>query len=142
MSRRKFIPLLLVFCLALFGFAAVSAAQPNTGAANEVLAAFDKEPLFTEADIKAFIKIAPTLVAAVNANDEAKAVAAMASAGWNEIRGAYVTSKIGNGYLMLTDPEDTQALFDLVQMPNSLIPVESEMALIKIYAADLSEIFK
>lgn len=138
MLKKKTITKLLMVVLAICCLCLPAAAQTDA----DVLAAFAEEAPISEADIQTFIKIAPQLIEAVDANDEAKAVDVMAKAGWNEIRGAYATSKIGNGYLMLTDPEDTQTLFELVQMPDSLIPAENEMALIKKYEADLAKIFQ
>lgn len=138
---KKIVITLLITLMAAF-CANTTMAQTTAADNDNVLAAFEKEPPFAETDVQTFIKIAPELITAVDANDEAKAVEIMAKAGWNEIRGAYITSKIGNGYLMLTEPEDTQTLFELVQMPASLIPGENEMNLIKTYQADLAKIFQ
>ena len=139
---RKITLTLLMTLISIAGTGYALAQTADAEAENaKLMAAFANEGPLTETDIQTFIKIAPALLEAVDANDETRGLKLMEEAGWGEIRGAYVTSKIGNGYMMLTDAEDAQTLFELVEMPASLIPGESEMAVITKYQADLAKIF-
>lgn len=139
---KKIILTLLIALVSVACSGYALAQTTNAEAENaKLMAAFAQEGPLTEADIQTFIKIAPALLEAVDANDEARGLKLMEDAGWGEIRGAYVTSKIGNGYMLLTDAEDARTLFELVEMPPSLVPGESEMAIISKYQADLSNIF-
>lgn len=141
MLKKIILTLLITFMSAACTVSAMAQTSDAEAENARLIAAFAQEGLLTEADIQTFIEIAPALLEAVDANDESRGLKLMNDVGWSEIRGAYVTSKIGNGYMMLTDAEDTMILFDLVEMPASLIPGESEMAIISKYQADLSKIF-
>lgn len=133
---------LLLTLITFLGAGATLAQTAGSEAENaKLMAAFAKEGPLTEADLQTFIKIAPVLLEAVDANDEALGLKLMEGAGWGEIRGAYVTSKIGNGYMMLTDAENAQILFDLVEMPEFLIPGPKEITLINKYQTELSKFF-
>lgn len=139
---KKFIATLLLTLIIFLGAGSTLAQTAGSEAENaKLMAAFAKEGPLTEEDLLAFIKIAPALLEAVDANDEALGLKLMDQAGWGEIRGAYVTSKIGNGYMLLTDAENAEILFDLVEMPTSLIPDANELAIISKYQAYLAKFF-
>lgn len=139
---KKFIATLLLTLITFLGAGYALAQTADSEAENaKLMAAFANEGPLTEEDLLAFIKIAPALLEAVDTNDEALGIKLMDQAGWGEIRGAYVTSKIGNGYMMLTDAENTAILFDLVEMPTSLIPDANELAIISKYQAYLAKFF-
>lgn len=141
MLKKVFATLLIALISAVCAGSALAQATATEAENAKLMAAFANEGPLTEEDLLAFIKIAPALLEAVDANDEALGLKLMDQAGWGEIRGAYITSKIGNGYMMLTDAENAETLFDLVEMPASLIPNANELAVISKYQAYLANFF-
>lgn len=135
----------VIFMLFLvLGLACANAAPAQTGLSPaQMEAAFKLEAPITAEDVELFVKLGPELMALAETDNEAKILAFMREqGGWNEVRGPYVTTKIANGYMMLLMPEDAAVLFELAQMPASLIPDATEMQLLEARRTELDKIFE
>lgn len=136
--------IIISFVLALAVFAAATAG--NVGATPlelsvEEEALLNKEPPLTQKEIETFIEIAPKLMAAGESPDENAIMRVTAPLGWTKVRTVYIGAKVGLGYAMLTDPEQTLLLLENGLLPESYFPTEEEFELLKQYAGPLNELY-
>lgn len=119
MFKRNFMLLLLLAFLTFCAAPAV-ASELDEMSEEDAMAALAAEPSLTQADIDAFVKNAPALQTASEADDEAAYLKVIKEIGWSEIRAAYIPIKIGTAWAISQDPESAviiQALFPQEMMP-------------------------
>lgn len=95
----------------------------------EMLAAFEKEGPLTQKDIDGYLKLIPKAQDA--AADPAKAAALYKEAGFTEVRGNYVGTKMGIAMMMIDMGDNANAVLDENQIPKILRPTTDEVALVK-----------
>lgn len=82
----------------------------------------------TQADIDAYVTVFPKVQAAAMQQDAAATLAAFKEVGFDDIRGAYVFSKIGTAYAISTNPSMAEMVTS--QLPDSLKPTQAEIDLV------------
>ena len=95
----------------------------------EVIAAFEKEGPLTQKDIDAYMNIFPKLREA--AADRSKTLALLKDAGFTEIRGTYVITKMGATMMVVQSGDQADAFLSQNKVPNVLKPSKDEIELVK-----------
>lgn len=106
---------------------------------DEAMAALAKEPAFTQQELDTYIKYLPELLVASENEDTAAVQAIAEKAGWTEIRLAYISLKIGNGYGIVKSPEYAEFAKEL--FPPELLPTANENELIAKNMPALDKVF-
>lgn len=120
----KKLPLVFGLMMALCAAPVLMAQMPATEA--EAIAAFEKEKPLTQKDMDAYIKILSQ--AKEIGSDQDKLIKAYKDAGLTEIRGHFVTAKIGMAMMAAQMGEQAEAM--LAQIPPVLKPSKDESDLV------------
>lgn len=126
MFTKKTLALILMLCVMFTGVAAVNA-QTET----DLFAG--KTPI-TQADIDAFVLVIPQIAAADG--DFSIISNAYKQAGWDDLHGNYVVTKIRVAHGIVLDPTQQEAF--AAQLPASLFPNAAEIELVKANVAKIN----
>lgn len=128
---RKIIPvLLLAVILSVF---AVTGGFAQSAAGEDIFAA---EGPITQADIDAIVAVWPKMMSSSNV---VPPKVLFEQHGISDLRGAYLTTKIGNAYIINIYPERAENLMS--QMPAVLIPNAEEIKLVGYNMPSLDDIY-
>lgn len=128
---RKIIPvLLLAVILSVF---AVTGGFAQSAAGEDIFAA---EGPITQADIDAMVAVWPKMMSPSNV---VPPKVLFEQHGISDLRGAYLTTKIGNAYIINIYPERADNLMS--QMPAVLIPNAEEIKLVGYNMPSLDDIY-
>ena len=94
-----------------------------------MMEAFKKEAPLTQKDVDIFIKMMPELSKV--ANDEAKVLEIIKKNGLTEMRGAYVSAKMGVAFMALSQGGAEAIDAMMAQVPEQIRPTKSELDLVK-----------
>ena len=104
-------------------------APSSAGDQAKMLEAFKKEAPLTQKDVEIFIKMMPELSKV--ANDEAKVLGIIKKHGLTEMRGAYVSAKMGVAFMALSQGGEEAVEAMMAQVPEQIRPTKSELELVK-----------
>lgn len=123
--------IILLLSLVFFTFCATSAMASDLEnlSQEEAMAALAAEPSLTQTDIDIFVKNAPTILAASEAEDEDAYMQLIKKIGWSEIRAAYIPIKIGTAWAISQDPESASIMQAL--LPVEMMPRPEEQTLVE-----------
>lgn len=130
MYRKNISVLLLIVILSVF---AATAAFTQSAAGTDIFAA---EGPITQADIDAMVAVWPKMMSSSNV---VPPKVLFEQHGISDLRGAYLTTKIGNAYIINTYPERAENLMS--QMPAVLIPNAEEIKLVGYNMPSLEDIY-